>query len=111
MMERAGDRRIFGRLNADLPVRFGEMSQSEGNSGILQDLSAEGAKLVSRQDFTMNEPVSLVVNLPDGHDPVILKGSIIWIEENDKTDADQKAGIRFNEIQLMNMHRLMRFCQ
>ncbi len=104
------DRRIFERMNISSPIRVrreDKNGQQKVQEGKLCDISAQGARLYFKEQPFLNESVSLEIDLPDGQGPLIVKGSIIWME---KTDADaHEAGFLFDAVRLMNMHRLLRF--
>lgn len=73
------ERRSSSRFPAALPVRFkGNPNEADGRI-MLQDISAQGAKLISRERFFMNDYVSLEVKMPATGEIVELHGQVVWI--------------------------------
>ncbi len=103
------DRRVFERFAARFPVKFKDERDEFGSSVFLRDVSAEGAKILTRKMVYLNDPVDLLVEIPDGHEPLILKGKVAWTHGINPTM--RSAGIKFDHIDLMDTQRIVRFCQ
>ncbi|OGX26217.1 MAG: hypothetical protein A3D10_04390 [Omnitrophica WOR_2 bacterium RIFCSPHIGHO2_02_FULL_48_11] len=102
------DKRLFERFSARFPVKFKDSRDDYGTNVFLRDASAQGVKLLTREKFFLNDRVTLDIKLPDGTDPLILNGQIVWvrpIEPNLLWDI----GIKFPKIDLMKIHRLYKF--
>ena len=98
------ERRIFERFPARFPVKFRHSRQDFGTNVFLRDASADGIRLMTKERLFLNDSVSLEVELPDGHAPMILNGAVIWAKSvaNDLWDI----GLRFHKINLMQMRRM-----
>lgn len=109
MVVKVDDRRVFDRFTARFPVKFKDARADFGTNVFLRDVCAEGAKIMTKASVFVNDRVDLVVELPDGHEPLILSGQIVWAHKTNHTTWD--AGIRFNKIDFMDTQRIYRFCQ
>ncbi len=73
----------------------------------MRDASARGIKITSKEKMFLNDSVSLAVKLPDGSDPLILNGRVVWIRN--KSPNLWEAGVEFHKINLMEIQRIFRF--
>ena len=103
-----GDRRIYERYSARFPVRFKDTDQGYGTNLFLRDVSAEGARLITKERVYLNDGLSLMIELPDGHSPVALNGQVVWNKPMNGTGM-WHVGIRFHKIDFMNLHRFMKY--
>ena len=102
------DRRIYERYSARFPVRYKDMDQGYGTNIFLRDVSAEGARLISKERVFLNDSLSILVELPDGHDPISLNGQIVWNKPMSGTGM-WHVGLRFHKVDFMNIHRFMKY--
>ena len=102
------DRRIFSRLSADFPIKFAGSSEAYGSRISLKDISAEGLRFFSNEKTDIKGPVNLLVNVPDGKNPLALNGIVVWTRK-DASGASQ-VGIKFSKVNFMKMHRIVKFC-
>ena len=98
------ERRLFDRFVARLPVKLDEAEQNFSADVYLRDVSATGAKLVTRERLIPEDNVNFWVRVPDGKDPLHLKGRVVWAKEVGMDVWD--AGINFDKVRLMNLHRV-----
>lgn len=98
------ERRIFDRLVARLPIRFSESEQNFSNEVYLRDVSASGAKLVTRERLIPQERINFWVQIPDGKEPLPLSGKVVWAQEAERDVWE--TGISFEKIRLMDLHRV-----
>lgn len=108
-MVTATDRRVFNRFTARFPVRYKHSYSDFGTDVFLRDVSAQGAKIVTRQKITPLDQVDLLVELPDGHEPMDLSGNVVWTQTVNPTS--RIAGIKFNKADFMDIQRIFKFCQ
>ena len=104
------DKRLFERFSARFPVKFKDGREDYGTNVFLRDASDQGAKLLSRKRFFLNDYVAVDVKLPDGTDPLVLNGQIIWvrtIEPNMLWDI----GVKFPKVDLMKIQRIYKFVE
>lgn len=108
MVVQVDDRRVFDRFMARFPVKFKESKEDFGSSVFLRDVSAEGAKIATKRSIFVNDQIDLLVELPDGHDPVALTGQVTWTRKTNP--ASWEAGVRFDKIDFMETQRIFRYC-
>ncbi|MDP8212881.1 MAG: PilZ domain-containing protein [Candidatus Zapsychrus exili] len=108
LLEEQGiDGRLFERFQARFPARFKDTRSDFGDNVRLRDASAQGAKLTTKDRLYLHDSVSVEVKLPDGQDPLVMRGKVVWSKNNDPDNWD--IGIRFHKVSLMNMSRLFKF--
>lgn len=100
------ERRLFERFVARFPTKMKDADEDYGENFFLRDVSASGAKIVSRQKILLEEYLSLNVELPDSEEPVCLNGYVRWVRS--QTPAIWEVGIEFEKIDLMRMHRIIK---
>ncbi len=108
MYDNSDDRRSFDRFLARFPVKFKDSRQGYGTDVFLRDISAEGAKVITRQKMFPFDSVSIQVKLPDGYEEMLLNGEVIWIKSENSRVYD--VGIKFFKADLMGIQRLYKFC-
>ena len=101
------DRRMFARFPARFPAKFKDSRDDFGSKVTLRDGSAQGFKVTSKERLFLNDNITLEVKVPDGLDPMVLKGQVVWAR-NDETDF-WDVGLKLHEINLMRMSRLYKF--
>ena len=101
------DNRIFERFTARFPVKFRHSRRDYGTEVFLRDASARGMRITTRQQMFLYDTVSLIVELPDGKDPMTLNGRVVWVKK--RSDAVWDVGIEFHKVRLLPMHRIYRF--
>lgn len=109
MLVQVEDRRIFDRFTARFPVKFRNSKEDFGTSIFLRDVSAEGAHFASRERVNMSQRVDLLVELPDGHDPLQLNGNVVWVRGTSPNTWD--VGIKFDRVDFMSTQRIFKYCQ
>jgi len=102
-------RRLFERFSSRFPVKFKDTRHSFGTDVHLRNVSAEGAKIVSRERLYLNDSVSLEVALPDGKDPMTMRGEVVWAKKQDSEAWD--VGLKFYKVVFMNMWRIHKSSQ
>ena len=101
------DRRAFDRFPARFPAKFKDSRNDFGERVILRDASADGLRLASRDQLLINDKVTLEVELPDGKDPMVLKGQVVWSKNRNPNLWD--IGLQFHKVSLMKMSRMYQF--
>lgn len=109
MREVTQENRLFERFPARFPVKFRNAQEEYGTDVFLRDASAQGVKFATRQRLFPRDSVSLEVQLPDGHDPLVLNGRVVWIKE--KAPELWEAGLAFHKVNLMKLQRLFKLVQ
>ena len=103
------DNRIFERFSARFPVKFKHSRNDFGTDVFLRDASAEGMKVATKEKMFLNDSVSLLVKLPDGHAPLTLNGQVVWTKT--KSPDLWEVGLKFHKINLMEMQRMFKLVQ
>ena len=101
-----GKQRLFERFSARYPVKFRHSRQDYGTNVFLEDASAQGVKITSRERLFLNDSVSLDVKLPDSTNPMMLNGRVVWIKH--KSPSLWDVGIEFHKVNLMKLQRIFR---
>ena len=99
------DRRLFERFHAGFPTRWHAASDDYGTDVFLKDVSATGARITTRQQMFIDDIISLDIKMPDGLDPVVLNGRVIWVHQ--VMGALWEVGIEFHKVDFMRMRRLV----
>lgn len=101
------DRRLFERFSSRFPAKLKDSREDFGSRIQLRDASAMGARIISREKFFVNDSLTLEVKLPDGQNPMNIKGAVMWAHETDVNAWS--IGIKFHKVQLLQMSRLFKF--
>ncbi len=109
MVLQVDDQRVFDRFMARFPVKFRYSKSNFGTNVFLRDISAEGAKIVTKEEVNLNDNLELLVDLPDGLKPMILKGQVVWSRNTHPKTWD--VGLAFDKIRLMHTRRIYKHCQ
>ena len=96
MVVQIDDRRVFDRFTARFPVKFRDAREDFGTNVFLRDFSADGAKIVTKRNLFVNDNIDLLVELPDGHEPLTVQGKIVWARKTNPANWD--AGVKFYKI-------------
>lgn len=100
------DKRIFERFSARFPVKFKHSRNDFGTDVFLRDASAEGVRVATKEKMFLNDSISLLVKLPDGHEPLMLNGQVVWTKI--KSPDLWEIGLKFHKVQLMEMQRMFK---
>ena len=106
MDELTEERRLFDRFSARFPAKFKDSRNDYGTEVFLRDASAAGARLITRERSYVNDSLSLLVELPDGQEPLTLNGYVVWARPQ---DVMWELGITFHRIEFVKLHRLFKF--
>jgi len=107
MKSQIEDRRVFERFSARYPAKFKYARADFGANLLLRDVSAGGARIVSKEKISMNDKIDLEVELPDGRSPLNLSGKVTWTKPGAPGEWD--AGIQFDKMRLMQLQRIYKF--
>ena len=101
------DHRLFERFGARFPVKFKDSRSDYGTDVFLRDASASGVRITTNERFCMDDHVALEVELPDGQQPMVLNGRVVWTRFVNSSLWD--VGLQFPQVSFMRMHRLFKF--
>src|SRR5271170_6149661 len=74
------ERRLFERFSARFPVKFKDAREDYGADVFLRDASAQGIRILTKERFFLDDQLSLEVELPDGGEPMVLSGRVVWVK-------------------------------
>ncbi len=97
------DRRTYPRYEAALRIKY-KTQLNEGVSWI-ENISEGGTRLYldnTLRALGMGEPLEIEVSLPNDIQPIIIKGDIVWLK-------DDNAGLRFVETIKADIEKIMQY--
>ena len=103
------EKRMFQRFPARFLAKVKDSRQDYGQVLSLRDVSAQGARIRSRENLNLRDRVTVEVKVPDQSLSMILKGDVVWVRQLDSAYCE--AGIRFPEIHLARISHLYESCQ
>ena len=108
-LEMTGERRIFERFSARFPVKFKDANEDYGTEVFLRDASAEGVRILTKERYFLDDQIDLEVELPDGGEPLVLKGHVVWVKLLNLSLWD--IGVRFPQVNFLKMQRLYKLTE
>jgi Tfp pilus assembly protein PilZ len=105
------ERRLFERFSARFPVKFKDARDDYGSEVFLRDASAQGMRILTKERFFLDDQLSLEVELPDGGDPMILDGRVVWVKFLDISSSLWDLGIQFPQVDFLKMQRLFKLSE
>ncbi len=108
-LERSGERRIFERFSARFPVKFKDAREDYGTEVFLRDASAQGMRILTKERFFLDDQLSLEVELPDGGEPMVLSGRVVWAKFLNLSLWD--LGVQFTKVNFLKMQRLFKLAE
>jgi len=100
------ERRIFERFSARFPVKFKDARDDYGTEVFLRDASAKGIRILSKERFFLDDQLALEVELPDGGEPMVLGGHVVWVKFLNLSLWE--LGIQFSQVNFLKMQRLFK---
>ena len=91
------------------PAKFKDSRYGSGIGIALHDVSAQGAKIITNNHLYCNDRVTLEINLPDGQNPLVLTGGVVWSKSTEANSWD--IGVKFDNIRFMQLARLYKFSE
>ena len=108
-LEKTGERRIFERFSARFPVKFKDTNEDYGTEVFLRDASAEGLRILSKERYFLDDQIALEVELPDGGEPMVLSGHVVWVKLLNLSLWD--IGVKFSQVKFLKMQRLFKLTE
>ena len=96
MVDRTDDRRVFDRFPAPFLVKFKDSDEGFGRAVFLRDISADGARISTKERFLVNDKIDIELNIPDGKEPLALSGRVAWLLETNLNIWD--FGVKFDKL-------------
>jgi hypothetical protein len=98
------ERRRFQRFLSRFPAKFKDVREDFGENLFLRDFSADGARLTSCEHLYLNDNITIEVEIPDGKNPLILRGRVVWVKSRDESHWD--VGMEFHKVEFIRLARL-----
>lgn len=108
-IETTNERRVFERFSAQFPVKFKDAREDYGTEVFLRDASAQGVRISTKERFFLDDQLSLEVELPDGGDPMVLSGRVVWTKPSNLSLWD--IGVEFTKVNFLKMQRLFKLTE
>jgi len=103
------ERRVFERFSARFPVKFKDARENYGSEVLLRDASAQGVRILAKERFFLDDQVALEVELPDGGEPMVLSGHVVWVKFLNLSLWN--VGVEFSEVNFLKMQRLFKLTE
>ncbi len=102
------ERRTFQRFNIRIPVTFHTLDGKniEGSGRIINVSAAGGGMVVTTEYLLPGTPLEMQLIIPDGKDPLIANGKVIWMKAIEPTLF--LAGVQFDKVDFMGIARALR---
>jgi Tfp pilus assembly protein PilZ len=100
------ERRLFERFSARFPVKFKDTREDYGTDVFLRDASAQGIRILTKDRFFLDDQISVEVELPDGGEPMVLSGRVVWAKFLNLSLWD--LGVQFQQVDFLKMQRLFK---
>jgi Tfp pilus assembly protein PilZ len=105
----ADERRVFERFSARFPVKFKDAREDYGTEVFLRDASAQGIRVLTKERFFLDDKLDLEVELPDGGEPMLLSGNVVWVKFLNLSLWD--IGVQFPQVNFLKMQRLFKLTE
>jgi len=102
------ERRRFARFQACFPTKFKDTRDDFGYGVFLRDASANGVNILTKDRHFFNDRIALEVELPDGNDPLVLSGRVMWSKPTNESSM-WDIGLKFDEVDFMKIQRIFKF--
>ena len=103
------ERRLFERFSARFPVKFKDAREDYGADVFLRDASAQGMRILTKERFFLEDQLALEVELPDGGEPMVLNGHVVWVKFLNLSLWD--IGVKFSQVNFLKMQRLFKLTE
>lgn len=103
------DRRLWERFPARFPAKLKDERSDFGENLTLCDASATGIRFLSKERFYVHDSVALEVKVPDGQNPMYIKGEVVWVRQRE--NGRWEIGLRFFKFDFIRLTRLYKFIQ
>jgi len=109
MVDVADDKRTYERFTARFPAKYKHSRYNFGTNVFINNASAGGFGITTKEKLYINDSVSLVVALPDSKGPFILNGEVVWV--NAKSPKLWDVGLKFHKVNFMNVRRIYKLAE
>ncbi|MCX5714190.1 MAG: PilZ domain-containing protein [Candidatus Omnitrophica bacterium] len=100
----ARDRRFFLRIGVRLPLIYLKKKSNNAFTGQINDISANGIGLISKQKISCKTALNLIIHIP--HDgPFCAEGEVAWIKKI--RFHKYRIGIFLKKVDLVGVSRIL----
>lgn len=103
----AEDRRVFERFCLGFSSRLREPGSQKTTLIICQDISAQGIGIITGRALKIGDTLELWLDIPDSRQPLHFSGKVVWSKESEP--GIWRAGICFEQVELMRLHRIIAY--
>lgn len=100
------DKRRFERFKIKLNVKFIDLNKNKAGEAFTHDFCAEGIGLITQEELSPKTPVELWLYIRNHHDPLYLKGEVVWSKPIDFNTY--RVGINLEQTELIGLSRIFR---
>jgi hypothetical protein len=100
------DRRVFARINTQIPIRFLDDEENKVGNGQTLNISANGVGFITKEKLPVNAPLEIWLDIPDHHEPLYIQGEIVWSRPLD-SDNLQRIGVCLKREDLIGLARAL----
>ncbi|MBM3255113.1 MAG: PilZ domain-containing protein [Candidatus Omnitrophica bacterium] len=101
------ERRIFERLQVELPVKFSYLGGAKAGMGKIVNISAGGGgMIVTGEKLLPATRLDMQMEIDENKEPLYAKGEVVWTMVSGP--QVYKVGIKFDKIDLMGISRILR---
>ncbi len=101
------DRRTFDRFPVRFQTKYANSPNDFGTEVFLQNASAEGLRIRTREWLREGDPIHLAIKIPDSDRPLQIQGQVVWIRSLQRDFWE--AGVRLSRVRLITMQRLFKY--
>lgn len=102
------ERRVFARINLKVPLKFLDVQNNNVGSGQTLDISANGVGFITKEDLSTNSQLDIWIYVPDHHDPVYVKGEVVWQQQINDSE-DKRVGVHIGKERAVDLGRAWLF--
>jgi len=101
------DRRLFARLNVELPLRFLDPWGDREGNGKIMNISANGVSFITEEKIAPNSPIAIWVEMPDQRESLYIQGEVIWSHPLEAGNIQHRIGVRLDKEELIGVARAL----
>ena len=103
--------RKFIRLRAPLPVEYSlikKHTRQKAHTSSMMNICVGGLSLLVKEEVRQGDLMKIEIQVPQWVEPVKVIGDVIWCSPaKDKQGSQMEAGVRFREINPVELHKIL----
>ena len=100
------DKRIFARFKANFPVRFINLDKNTESLAQVEDVSAKGIGVYTKEEVKSHTPLEMWLEIPDKGEPLYARGEAVWSKQIEPNLY--RIGVNLERADLMGVSRVLR---